>query len=192
MEQLTFLFRELLSMGLLALPVMAVVMAARQLLRRAPKKYSFILWLAVGFRLVCPWQRESRLSLYNLPVLESVADTAAAVKPGVNEVMTSQTGMLAAIQENAVPRAIHVSGALRGALPEIAAVVWLIGLAVMLTWLLVRWLRLRRSVARAVRGDGRVWECDGLPTPFILGLVRPPHLHSLPAGGCPADLRSDP
>ena len=54
MAFLTRIFEQLLSMALTALPVMAVVLLVRLLLRKAPKKYSYALWLVVAFRLVCP------------------------------------------------------------------------------------------------------------------------------------------
>ena len=54
MGRVTGVFSALLSMGWTALPVMAVVLGARFLLRRAPKRYAYLLWAVVAFRLVCP------------------------------------------------------------------------------------------------------------------------------------------
>ena len=63
MERLTNLFETLFSMALTALPVMAVVLLARLALRKAPKKYSYALWLVVAFRLVCPVSIATEVSI---------------------------------------------------------------------------------------------------------------------------------
>lgn len=53
-------------MSLTAGCVTAVVILVRQLLRRAPKRYSYLLWLVVAFRLVCPFSFNSDISIFNL------------------------------------------------------------------------------------------------------------------------------
>ena len=63
MELLTTVFQTLLSMALTALPVTAVVLLVRLLLKKAPKKYSYALWLVVAFRLACPVALESPVGL---------------------------------------------------------------------------------------------------------------------------------
>ena len=55
----------------------------------------------------------------------------------------------------------------------VGAALWLGGMAAMAGYVLVSFLQLRRTVQTAVRREGNVWECDGLPTPFVLGLLRP-------------------
>lgn len=67
MELLTAVFSRLLSMALTALPVMAVVLLVRLVLYRAPRKYRYALWLAVGFRLACPVSTEDLWSIFELP-----------------------------------------------------------------------------------------------------------------------------
>ena len=63
MALLTSVFQKLLAMALTALPVTAVVLLARFFLRKAPKKFSCVLWLAVAFRLVCPVAPEGALGI---------------------------------------------------------------------------------------------------------------------------------
>ena len=71
MELLTAVFSRLLSMALMALPVMAVVVLVRLAMARlrVPRKYSCVLWLAVGVRLVCPVSLRGLLSIFDLPGL---------------------------------------------------------------------------------------------------------------------------
>ena len=54
MEQV---FLRVLNMSISAGYVILAVLLARLLLRRAPKKYSYALWLVVAFRLCCPPHR---------------------------------------------------------------------------------------------------------------------------------------
>ena len=83
MELVTGAFLKLLSMALTALPVMAVVLAARLFLRRAPKKYAYGLWAAVGVRLTCPvGLLRTAWSIFNLRPLERMSKYAANVETG--------------------------------------------------------------------------------------------------------------
>ena len=67
---------------------------------------------------------------------------------------------------------------------RIASVVWLCGVGAMLGYALASYMLLRRRVREAVAEDGRVWTCDRVPSPFILGLIRPKIIlpSSLPDG----------
>ena len=48
------LFVQVLRLGLNAVPVILIVLLARLLLRRAPKRFSYALWLIVFAALVLP------------------------------------------------------------------------------------------------------------------------------------------
>lgn len=60
------IFLNILDMSITAGCVAAVVILVRQLLKRVPKKYSYLLWLVVAFRLVCPVSFSSNISIFNL------------------------------------------------------------------------------------------------------------------------------
>lgn len=57
---------RVLNMSLTAGYCILAVLIARLLLRRAPKKFSYLLWLVVAFRLCCPVSFSSPASLFNL------------------------------------------------------------------------------------------------------------------------------
>ena len=48
------LFLKILNMSLSAAAVICVVVLVRLALKRTPKKWSYLLWTVVAFRLVCP------------------------------------------------------------------------------------------------------------------------------------------
>ena len=58
-------FETILEMSLTASIVILVVMLARMLLSKAPKKYAYLLWLVVAFRLCVPFSFESSISIFN-------------------------------------------------------------------------------------------------------------------------------
>jgi len=60
------LFQSVLKMSLMAGVAVIVVLAARLLLRRAPKIFSYALWAIVLFRLCCPVSVSSSLSLFGV------------------------------------------------------------------------------------------------------------------------------
>ena len=50
---------------------------------------------------------------------------------------------------------------------------WCVGVALMLCYLLLSYLRMGHLVAEAVPEAGNIWICDAVTTPFILGLLQP-------------------
>ncbi|WP_298031190.1 M56 family metallopeptidase [uncultured Dysosmobacter sp.] len=182
MELLTAIFQKLLSMALSALPVMAVVLLARCLLRQAPKKYSYWLWCVVGFRLVCPEAVISRSpwSIFNLRPLQSVAEATQSVQNGaLPAVQAAPISPSPAVTVLAPELESGGAEAVRTALSagEIAlragAVLWLIGMAALLAYSAVSYIRLRRRMAAAVWEGGEIWACGSISTPFVMGFVRP-------------------
>ncbi|MCR5529710.1 MAG: M56 family metallopeptidase [Saccharofermentans sp.] len=57
------LIENIARMSLTASIVILVVLTIRALMKRFPRKYVYMIWAAVWFRLLCPVSIESRLSL---------------------------------------------------------------------------------------------------------------------------------
>ena len=70
------LFLAILSMSLTGSAVILAVLLARVCLRRAPKKVSYLLWIPVAFRLICPVSFSSPLSLFRLPGLDAASEVS--------------------------------------------------------------------------------------------------------------------
>lgn len=95
-------FKTILEMSLTASIVILVVMLARMLLSKAPKKYAYLLWLVVAFRLCVPFSFESSLSIFNtaevLPSFEvetseseTVSDATPEVAPEISDTVSVPT-----------------------------------------------------------------------------------------------------
>ena len=63
---MTSFFRQIMQMSISASYVILAVLLCRLLLKHAPKKYSYLLWSVVGFRLCFPFSVSSVLSIFNL------------------------------------------------------------------------------------------------------------------------------
>lgn len=50
---------------------------------------------------------------------------------------------------------------------------WMAGALVLLLWNLVGWLKIKKQVKWAVLTEDNVYECEGIPGPFVLGVVLP-------------------
>lgn len=60
-----------------------------------------------------------------------------------------------------------------GAVVRYGVLVWLIGVSVILLKNLCQTFRMKKSLERAVRYEGNIYECDNIPSPFVMGIVRP-------------------
>ena len=167
------IFLKLLNLSISASWLVLVVLALRLVLKRAPKWVNVLLWGMVALRLMLPFSIESALSL--IPSAETLSpevvrfDPAPTITSGVelvdNAVNPSLSESFAAAPLASVNPLYVWTG--------IAAVVWLIGLAAMLAYALVSYLRLRRRVSASIPLRENIYVCDEVPSPFILGIVRP-------------------
>ena len=160
--------------GVLALAVMLALLA----LRRAPKWAVCLLWALVAVRLVLPFSLQSPVSLqaaqspvtaalYELPQTQEAAQKTDEVLSGGSAEPVTPLPPAEIVTAQPVPAskpAMTVS---------LLAAVWLAGVVMMLTYMLVSYLGIYRRVRTAVRLEDNVYRCGSWGTPFVLGLLRP-------------------
>ncbi len=167
------IFLKLLNLSISASWLVLVVLALRLVLKWAPKWVNVLLWGMVALRLMLPFSIESALSL--IPSAETLSPEVVRFDPAP----TITSGVT--IIDNAVNPSLSESFAaapLASVNPlyvwtYLAGWVWLIGLAAMLLYALVSYLRLRRRVSASIRLWENIYVCDEVASPFILGIVRP-------------------
>ena len=167
------IFLKLLNLSISASWLVLVVLALRLVLKRAPKWVNVLLWGMVALRLMLPFSIESALSL--IPSAETLSPEVVRFDPAPT--ITSGVEFI----DNAVNPSLSESFAaapLASVNPlyvwtYLAGWVWLIGLAAMLLYALVSYLRLRRRVSASIPLRENIYVCDEVPSPFILGIVRP-------------------
>lgn len=166
-------FLKLLNLSISASWLVLAVLVLRLGSKRSPKWMNVLLWGIVALRLVLPFSIESALSL--IPSAETVSPAAVQFAPAPT--ITSGVSVI----DNAVnPSLSEHFAAVPGmsvnplyVWTEIAGWVWLIGLGAMLLYMLVSYLRLRRRVSVSLPIQENIYLCDGIFSPFILGIVKP-------------------
>lgn len=168
---MTAIFERVLNMSLTGSIVIAVVLLARLLLRRAPKIYSYMLWAVVLFRLLCPISLSAGLSVLKpLPVMTTQGLSTVTYRPV--ESVTPASGELG--QENARQESAETVKAETGAQAmTLAAAVWLTVGGALAACSLVQYIVLRRKLREAVPYRGEILLSDKIRTPFVMGVLSP-------------------
>ena len=170
---MSVIFLKLLNLSISASWLVLVVLVLRLVLKRAPKWVDVLLWGMVALRLMLPFSIESALSL--IPSAETLSPEVVQFDPAPT--ITSGVELI----DNAVNPSLSESFAaapLASVNPlyvwtYLAGWVWLIGLAAMLLYALVSYLRLRRRVSASIPLRENIYVCDEVASPFILGILRP-------------------
>ncbi len=191
MDNLRQLFVGSLNLAVAASWLIAALLLLRPLLKKlAPKWVLCALWALVAVRLVCPVALQSDLSVYRLAgdAVQSSGqvtyfqDTGfcgdvryrpATLLPGVSAETPStpdSTVPDATTAADAIPRPQTPARSVDMNLPSI---LWAVGIYVMLVLALAGYLSLREDVAASIPLEGNVYLCDGIKSPFILGVFRP-------------------
>lgn len=171
-------FVKLLNLSITAGWLILVVLVVRVLFRRMPKWVNCLMWGAVALRLVLPFSLESVFSLQpsaepiqmstqiegeTYPYMPSVNSRLPVIDNAINPVLQETF----AYEETDSVAPLQV-------VTEIAGWIWLVGLVGFLLFAGISTIRLKCMVREAVPyKKGRVYVCDAVKSPFILGLIRP-------------------
>ncbi len=180
------IFAEILQMSNTAAWVILAVLLVRVVLRKAPKKYSYWLWSVVGFRLCCPVTWRITLPAWALRLFsrEQWGPAPAAPVAPVTEVTPVAPPTVTADIVTQNPLLAPVAEALPAPNPAasvdpiqvwlfIGAVIWCVGVVILLTYSVVSYFRLRRRMETAILLRDNIYQSDKVRSPFILGFVWP-------------------
>jgi len=162
------LFMKLLSMSLTAGWLILAVIVLRLFLKKAPRWLSCMLWAIVAVRLICPISFESPLSL--MPDKDTIDSTVIRYTQALNSRYGSEDPLT-----DTTP-GLHAPASAAGpqhTLTFIAAAIWITGLAILLGYAFISFLRLRGRMRESVPLQDNVRICDNVKSPFILGIFRP-------------------
>lgn len=153
-------FLSLLSMSLTASYSIFAVLIIRLLLCRAPKKYSYLLWSVVAFRLCCPVSFSSAVSLLR-PGLPGISPS---VSIGPDAASSGAAALFSAALRNPAPSQTWLA---------LASALWLAGAFALAAYGLISYIRLAGKLRTAIRLKGNVFQSEYVQSPFILGLAHP-------------------
>ena len=167
-------FLSVIHMSLSAGVIVLVVIALRFVLRRSTKHFRFLLWSIVMVRLILPSLPKSEYSL--MPRGELFNETGRRLSYMIdNRLPDIEFDTFSDISANEY----HQAGGDNIVESHMASpslylpIIWASGVAVMLTYALASYIRLRRRVAASIEVEKGVMQCDEIDSPFILGLFRP-------------------
>lgn len=162
------IFLKILNMGIAASWLITAVFLLRLLMKKAPKWLSCLLWALVAVRLICPFSFESAFSFIPdaTPIQPSAALQASSSRAGAE--LLSYNNVYNKVPVSAMPKNILFETTLR-----LASLAWILGMTVLVCYGIFSYMRLRHKVQEAVPFQDRIWLCDAVHTPFILGFIRP-------------------
>ena len=196
LNDLSQIFLTFLYKNMTVSVVIIAVLLARFLLRKMPKKYSYILWSIVGIRMIFDLPFATNISVFNLfrgfAKHTSTVETMLAGSHRTNlqrstDLLnkTDTTGAAAAhaSRSTAVEAMTHTLTTSQTVL-GILGLLWLIVVALFVTYGIYSYVKCRLLVRTAViarditpdshkkKNNVSVWECDRIPSPCVLGIIR--------------------
>lgn len=165
-------FLKTLNMSIAASWLILAVVLLRSVLKKAPKWISVLLWGIVALRLAVPFSFESALSL--IPSAETIPEKVMSgpsfdVQTGIAPIDDRINNYLGSHYAEGITVPAHNGANTMTALSAL----WIIGIALLMVYTAISYIRVRRSVAERVPYQGNIFLCDHVRSPFILGLVRP-------------------
>ena len=196
LNDLSQIFLTFLYKNMTVSVVIIAVLLARFLLRKMPKKYSYILWSIVGIRMIFDLPFATNISVFNLfrgfakhtsTVETMLAGSHRTNLQGSTDLLnkTDATGAAAAhASRSTVVEAMTHTLTTSQMVLGILGLLWLIVVALFVTYGIYSYVKCRLLVRTAViarditpdshkkKNNVSVWECDRIPSPFVLGIIR--------------------
>ena len=177
------ILQTLLRTSIIAAIAAIIVMLLRIPLKKAPRRWSYLLWAVVFFRCICPASFESEISIFNaIPDEQNFSQTETIENADefyidnteiykdytVNADMTSYIPA----ENTEIPKEKNIS--------RILVIIWLSGTAVMLLYGIISYIILKSRLKTAVKISDNIYETDRFSSAFSAGAF--PAKIYIPAG----------
>ena len=178
------IFLKIVNMSISACWIVLAIILLRFVLKKAPKWINCVLWGIAGLRLIMPFSFESILSL--IPSAEFVPQELIHSNSSVN---VSGTEIFNYIGNNPVSYDLGISN---GSLvfteitapdgnyvnplliiTSIASIVWVIGIAALLIYTIISFIRLKSKIGTAVLLRDNIYQSEAVVSPFVIGVIKP-------------------
>ena len=165
------IFLKIVNMSISASWIVLAVLLLRLLLKKAPKWINGILWGIVGLRLIMPFSLESVFSL--IPSGETISKAPDAPRPyiesGVTIIDNQVNDYLGGHYYEGVTRPTgHFAD-----VTTILAIVWMVGIVVLLAYTIISYLRVKNKIGTAVLLRDNIYQSENVVSPFVLGIIKP-------------------
>ena len=162
------IFTMVINMTVTASIVILCVLAARLVLKKAPRVLSCALWLVVLLRLLCPVSVSGPVSVLGLVDAPMAASGMAEfvelpVRSPTETIRVDPDALTAGQPTELVPAPVPIDWNFYGSR------VWLAVTALLLGYGIISYVNLKRKLRESVPLGRGVRECDGIASPFVLG-----------------------
>ena len=166
------IFLKILNMSISASYIILAVLILRLLFKNAPKWITVALWGIVAVRLICPFSIESVFSL--IPSPETVSpEIMMEVTPEIN------TGFPIINQEINPVIGEYFESELSTSINPIKmcvfifSLIWVVGMAVLLIYILISYVRVNNKILTAVLLRDNIYQSENVISPFVFGIIKP-------------------
>ena len=166
------IFLEVLNLSITASWLVFAVLVMRLVLTKTPKWINCLMWLIVGIRLVCPFSIESALSL--IPSAETIPTTIITMDtPEISSGIKAVDNFVnPVITQNFSPEPYESVNPLQ-IITFIASIVWIIGIILMLSYMIISYIRLKAKLRTATILQDNLYQSEFIKSPFIIGIINP-------------------
>ena len=169
---MTEFFLNVVNMSISASWLVCAVLLLRLLLKKAPKWINVLLWGIVAVRLICPFSFESVLSL--IPSSQTINPEIVLNAPVIDSGVTIIDNVInPIIGETTISIQPEKDVNLFQFIMPYLAGVWLVGIAALLIYTLISFLRLKRKIGTAVLLRDNIYQSEAVVSPFVLGVIKP-------------------
>lgn len=163
------LFFWVINTSISASFLVAAIVILRLVLKKAPKAIFVVLWGLVAIRLICPFTIESALSL--VPSAETIP-----TEQFMYQEVQHDDYNLAIVDNPVYPEAVtYTTGSVdsAGMKSVVYYLAWVCGSGAMLAYAAISYFVVKRKVRISAPLRENIRLCDGIKTPFILGIIKP-------------------
>lgn len=163
-------FLQIINMSITSTYVILVIIAIRFFLKKAPKIFSYGLWLIPFLRLIFPFSFESIFSLISISrqtIPEDIIYTQTPqIESGIRAIDNTVNRVLPApiVEASVNPMQIWI---------RIGSIIWVIGILVLLVYSIYSTLRLSKKLKGARPLYDNIYRIDNIKTAFVFGLINP-------------------
>lgn len=170
------IFDTIFNMSITGGYIIIAIIFARLIIRKAPKKFSYLLWSVVAFRLTVPVSFQSVFSLFSLTSFDDSAvrttenDTLAYITPEINApVFNNPNAIESTIQSSEAAAEISITDRLETIFPKI----WLAVMLAIILYGVISYITLKIKMRNAILKEKNIYESEKVSSPFILGFISP-------------------
>lgn len=153
------IFLKILNMSIASSFLILPVIILRLVFKKAPKWIRCVMWSMVGAKLIVPFSFESKLSL--IPNAQKLSDTSQSSTSYISSNAVQASSLTPATQSN------------NADILSIVGIMWIIGVVAMLIYMILSFLKIRKTTRESIHIGDNIWICDHIRSPFVLGFINP-------------------